>query len=246
MLKNITEFLTGAVYFGKGIVEFYARPRYWKYAIAPCSICIVLYSAGICLFIKYAWPRIAGIGCYEYAGGALQALAALTIAGIIIVAILLTFTNAFAILAIPFMDRLSLCVEKYRYNSVLPVNKHITGYYWWCLKYELFCNMRIVFWTVVLLPVIFLVPYAGFLLYILIPGYYFGISLIIYSAEHHSMKTHELNIIMKGKRFYIAGLGAAAFATLFIPFAALFLLLPATVGGTMLFNKILQPEQLPE
>ena len=244
MIKNISEFLAGVVYFGKGIIEFYEKPRYWKYAIAPFVICAALYAAGICIFIKYAWPRVPAItGGYEYTDAAFQALAALTVSGVIIVAILLTFTTAFTILAIPFLDRLSLCLERHLYNSALPVNNHHRGYYWWCLKYELFCSLRIIFWSVVLLPVIFLIPYIGFLLYVLIPGYYFGISLIIYSAEHRGINAHELTVMAKKNRYYIAGLGAAAFAALFIPFAALFFLLPAIAGGSMLFNKIRQPEQ---
>lgn len=250
MIRSISDFLTGAVYFGKGIIEFYEKPRYWKYVIAPFAICAALYAAGVCIFIKYAWPPIAAklplqqtsSGWYEYLSGGFMVLSVLTIACIIIIAILLSFTTTFTILAIPFLDRLSLCVEKYLYNSALPV-KHLNGYYWWCLKYELFCSLRIIFWSIVLLPVIFLVPYAGFLLYILVPGYYFGVSLIIYSAEHRGMKNHELDVIMKKNRFHIAGFGAAAFAALFIPFAALLILLPATVGGTMLFNKFLQPGQ---
>ena len=243
MIKNITNFLTGAVFFGRGLVKFYVKPYYWKYALAPFVICVALYTAGIYLFTQYAWPRISGLGCYQYAGGALQTLTALLVAGIIILAILLTFVNIFTLLAIPFMDRLSICVEKDLYNSAVPRSKHVKGYYWWCLKYELFCSLRIIFWSVVLLPVIFLVPYAGFLLYILVPGYYFGVSLIICSAEHRGMENHELSIIMKKNRYYIAGFGATVFAVLFIPFAALFILLPATVGGTMLFNKFLQPGQ---
>jgi CysZ protein len=250
ILRNwLLEFLDGLNYPLRAFGLFLIKPGYWKYLVAPAMLNLLLYLLVGGVFMYFVLPLADEIFPFventflRYLYDTLEILLQLVIILTFLVFFLMTFTALSFVISIPFLDKLSLRFERERYGFEFTKEtlKHHSKYLWQTTKHSIWIAFCIIFWTILLLPLNFIIPYVGFLPGLLILGYLFGVNFLIYSAEHRWLRWRELKRSLKGHRMALLGFGVTAYIFLFIPFVAVIVLPIAVIAGTMFFNERLKP-----
>ena len=233
-------------FFG-GFKLLLSKPRYWHYVIWPLLLSAIIYGTGFYLYFAYLHPYLTGLlpepadasVWWSWLLYPLYLLVNISVVLFGIIIALLTLTTLYSALAAPFLDIMILKIEKDCFNFVPPqmTAKENIKYLLISMYNALRLNLQTLFWAILLFPVSLLVPYVGTVIYSLVVGYFFGLSLMMYSAEHRAMRRADVKDFLSGKRAKILGLGTVAYVLMLIPFSAIFLLPGATVGGALLFNK---------
>ncbi|MDD5728139.1 MAG: EI24 domain-containing protein [Victivallales bacterium] len=242
-----SDILGGAKTFFTGFKLLAGKPRYWHYILWPLLFSLLIYGAGFYSYFTFLHPYLAGLlpepeavsGWYRYLLYPFRFLVNISVVLFGVVVILLTLTTLYSILAAPFFDFMILKIEKDCYNFTPPLvtARENFRYLLSSMGNALRLNLQTLFWAVLLFPFSLLIPYAGTLLYSGVIGYFFGLSLLMYSAEHRALSRVEVKKFLRGRRCKILGFGVMAYFFLFIPFSALILLPAAAVGGAVLFNE---------
>jgi CysZ protein len=237
----------GVKAFFSGLKLLLSKPRYWHYAVWPLLFSAIIYGAGFYLYFAYLHPYLMELlpepanfsAWWSWLLYPLYFLVNISVVLFGIIITLLTLTALYSTLAAPFLDIMVLKIEKDCFGFVPPqmTAKENVKYLLVSIFNALRLNLQTLFWAVLLFPVSLLVPYIGTLIYSLVVGYFFGLSLMMYCAEHRAMSRVDVKNFLSGKRFKILGFGTIAYFLMLIPFSAIFLLPGATVGGAVLFNK---------
>ena len=254
-LKNL---LTGVHITMRGLGIFFTRPTCWLYSIVPVLISLLIYAAGVWLFIEYVWPHLPWAGeddpalswwrqWLEWAGAFL--LAAMLIV-VYITLFVFTFSALYMVIGAPFFDRMAAKLEKQLYGYEMQIIGKLSwlDYFRTSVTNALILTIQSVLWTIILLPICIFLPYVGFLPFMLVLGYLLGWSFLLYGAEHRRWRRSEVKHSLKGKRGIVLAFGAMVYLILFIPFAAILVFPAAVVSGVIIFNEHIdpKPELLPE
>ena len=235
-----------------GFKLFLTKPRYWHYVIWPLLFSVILYITCFWLFFAYLHPFLLGLlpepaECSQWWSWAVYPMRwllniSMVLFGVMIT--LLTVTTLYSMLAAPFFDRMTLNMEKdcFAFEEPELKGRAAVFYFGSSILNALILNLQTLFWAVLLFPLSFLIPYAGTIIYSLVVGYFFGLSLLQYSAEHRIMSRADFKQSLKGNRLKVLAFGTAAYFLLYIPLLAIPLLPIATAGGVVLFNKELDKQ----
>ena len=224
----------------------FRHPGYWRYAAVSMILNAILYVVLFYLLFYFILPWVnswfpvhASNAFMSY----LYAFCDFIVKFLVIVTYFLLFVLAFNMIffaaAAPFLDGLSLKIEKDVYGYV-PAKAGIKGVVagsYVSLKNGIWLTTATLFWTLLLFPLNFLLPVAGFVPGMLVGSYFLGLSFIIYSAEHRRVTKREMKDALKGSRSCILGFGLSMYWILFVPFTAILFIPAAVVGGTMLYNE---------
>ena len=248
ILKWLKDFFIGTLLPFRAMGLFLRRPRCWSYLTIPVIINIALYGVGIWLMFSYIWPWVMGwlpMAPDEWWNKLwsipLEILTSVVLILTVGLVFIFTFTMAFFVIAAPFLDRLTLFIEREDYDSQFKIasKSHFVAYCWSSLQRSLKVWLMILLWSVILLPLGWLVPALGMIPFVLVISYYFALSFLIYSAEHYQLSSKEFRSLIKGKRMIIFGFGIVAYFALLIPFLAIPMLPIMVIGGVILFNEYL-------
>lgn len=247
----VKQFFIGVILIFRGIGLFIRRPRCWSYLTIPVIINLALYGLGIWLMSAYIWPWVMGWlpmqpdeWWNQLWSIPLEILTSAVLILIVALVFIFTFTMAFFIIAAPFLDRLTLFIEREDYNSQFKIESksHFVAYCWSSLKRSLKIWLMMLLWSVILLPLGWFVPALGMIPFVLVISYYFALSFLVYSAEHYQVSRKEFKALIKGKRMIIFGFGLVAYFALLIPFLAIPMLPIMVICGVILFNEHLLPK----
>ncbi len=249
MLKD---FSIGVSALFRGFKLFLTRPRYWHYVLWPLFFSFILYVLGFWLYFEYLHPLLMRLlpepaaypewsRCLVYP---LRWLVNISIFLFGVMLTLLTVTAMYFALSAPFFDRMTLKMEKdcFAFSPPALNSRQSICYFGKSILNASILNLKTLFWAIVLFPLSFFVPYAGVIVYSFVVGYFFGLSFLLYSAEHRAMSRAEFKQSLNGKRMKVLGFGAATYFLLFIPLLAIPLLPIAVAGGVVLFNKELDKQ----
>ncbi len=244
---NGKDFSTGIKALFAGFKMFLTKPRYWHYVLWPLLFSIILYLLGFWLYFSYLHPLLMGLlpepaehaQWWSWAIYLLRWLVNISIVIFGVMITLLTVTTMYSTLAAPFFDRMTLKMEKdyFDFEPVELKGKEAFLYFGSSILNAFILNLQTLFWAILLFPFSLLLPYAGTIIYSLVVGYFFGLSLLQYSVEHRAMNRTEFKQSLKGRRMKVLWFGTAAYFLLYIPLLAIPLLPVATAGGVVLFNK---------
>ncbi|MCF6175678.1 MAG: EI24 domain-containing protein [Victivallaceae bacterium] len=253
ILNWVKQFFIGVMLIFRGMGLFIRRPRCWSYLTVPVIINIALYGAGIWLMFVYIWPWVMGwlpMPPAEWWNQLwsipLEILTSVVLILIVALVFIFTFTMAFFVIAAPFLDRLTLFIEREDYNSQFKIESksHFVVYCWSSLKRSLKIWLMMLLWSIILLPLGWLVPAVGMIPFVLVISYYFALSFLVYSAEHYQLSSQQFRTLIKGKRMIIFGFGLVAYFALLIPFLAIPMLPIMVISGVILFNEHLLPKPM--
>ena len=248
ILNWIKSFFIGTLLPFRGMGLFMRRPRCWSYLTLPVAINIALYGIGAWLMFSYIWPWTVGWLPMHPSGwwSQLWSVPVKILTSIIVVItglviFIFTFTMVFFAIAAPFLDNMTLFIEREYYASKFKIvsKSHFVLYCWSSLLRSLKIWLMMLLWSAVLLPLGWLVPALGMIPFVLVMSYYFGLSFLVYSAEHYQLSSRQFRAVLKGKRMMVLGFGLVAYFALFIPFLAIPLLPIMVVSGVILFNEYL-------
>jgi CysZ protein len=248
--KWLKDFFIGVMLLFRGTGLFLSRPRCWSYLTIPVIINVALYGIGIWLMFVYIWPWVMAwlpIAPDEWWNQLWSTPLKILISAILILIVMLvfifTFTMAFFIIAAPFLDRLTLFIEREDYNLEFEIKnrRHFVAYCWSSLKRSIKLWLMMLLWSIILLPLGWFVPTLGMIPFVMVISYYFALSFMVYSAEHYQLSSQQMKQIIKGKRMIVFGFGLVAYFALLIPFMAIPMLPVMVVCGVILFNEHLLP-----
>ena len=241
------DFSSGVSALFAGFKLFSTKPRYWHYVIWPLIFSFVLYILGFWLYFAYLHPLLLGLlpepaehaQWWSWIIYPLRWLVNISMVIFGVMITLLTVTTLYSTLAAPFFDRMTLKMEKdcFDFEPTELKGKEAILYFGSSILNALILNLQTLFWAILLFPFSFLIPYAGTIIYSLVVGYFFGLSLLQYSVEHRAMNRAGFKQSLKGRRMKVLWFGTAAYFLLYIPLLAIPLLPVATAGGVVLFNK---------
>jgi CysZ protein len=245
MKKISADFLKGFLLVFRAALFLVLNPRYWQYIIVPVLINIVIYAVLAYVFIEYLFPFLSNFlpaAKNYYLNFLYSAIEFFFETGMIIVMIaffVISFTSLSFITSIPFLDMLSIRLEKEKYGFIFDAGGagQFARDIWMTSLNGLRLALWSLLWTVVLYPVGFFIPYAGFLLPAVVLGYLFGISFLIYSVEHRRIRFSEFKKTLPGHRMLVLGFGLTMYVLFFIPFLPVLFLPVAVTGGTMIYNE---------
>ncbi len=247
-LKNL---LTGVHITFRGLGIFFKQPSCWFYSIVPVLLSLLIYGAGVWLFIIWVWPHLSNLDSVNESlpwwrqwlqWGRSIALAALfTI--IYITIFVFTFSALYMIIGAPFFDRMAAKLEKQLYGFEIRISGNLSwlDYFRTSITNALILTVQSCICAVILLPVCIFLPYVGFLPFMLVLGYLLGWSFLLYGAEHRRWRRSEVKRALKGKRGIVLAFGALVYLMLFVPFAAVLIFPAAVVSGVIIFNEYIDP-----
>lgn len=254
MISAISSLGKGATYHAKAFRLFASKPRYWRFAAIPIALNLLLYIAFGFLFFYFGLPWVgklvpattAGEGIMAYIWPVLRFLLEALVTLIVLAAFLLTFTAVFFVLASPFVDMLSVKIEKDLYHFEFKDGDYwqFAKDIWMSMKNSVWMTLLSLFWTVVFLPLNFFIPVVGFIPGLVAASYFLGLSFLIYSIEHRRVKRKDFKKLFRHNRMKILGFGLVAYGILLIPFSGIVFLPVAVAAGTMLFNENMDWEAL--
>lgn len=174
---------------------------------------------------------------YLYLG--LYWISAVVLFAITMLCFYFTYTIIFILAATPFLDSLSLKVEKIKYNHTIDSEqlpemlKSIHYSTVNAIKLTLLSTL----WVLLLFPLNFIIPVIGCIPGFIIGGYFYGASFLVYSAEHRKIPYKVFMNNFKSKKSMITGFGLSLYLFLLIPLIGPIICLPiAVIAGTILFN----------
>jgi CysZ protein len=248
-LQNL---LTGVHITFRGLGIFFTRPSCWFYSIVPVLISLLIYGAGVWLFVVYVWPHLPWAETADATlpwwrqwlewGGAVLMAATLII--IYITLFVFTFSALYMVIGAPFFDRMAAKLEKELYGFEMRMESKLAwlDYFRTAITNALILTVQSIICTIILLPICIFLPYIGFLPFMLVLGYLLGWSFLLYGAEHRRWRRREVKRALKGKRGVVLAFGAMVYLILFIPFAAVLVFPAAVVSGVIIFNEHIDPK----
>ena len=107
-------------------------------------------------------------------------------------------------------------------------------------------GLRLALGTLLISLILFLpgwlIPVVGPVLLAVILGYRLALSYLLSPASTRNWTLRQVRRKAARKRWAVLGFGIVGYALLLIPFSAIFVLPPLSVGGAMLFNEVVEPE----
>jgi CysZ protein len=224
----------------------FKHPKYWKYTFVSMILNAALYVLLFYLLFSFVIPWVSSwfpahttnefmSYLYAFCDFIVNFLVIITF----FLLFVLVFNAMFFAVAAPFLDGLSLKIEKNLYDYIpekAGIKGAITGSYI-SIKNGIWLTIATLFWTLILFPLNFIIPVVGFVPGMLIGSYFLGLSFIIYSVEHRKITKREMKNALRGNRAHVLGFGLCMYWVLFIPFTAILFIPAAVVGGTMLYNE---------
>lgn len=246
ILNWLKDFITGVLLLFRGIGLFLRRPRCWSYLTVPVIINIALYGIGIWLMFVYIWPWMTEwLPLYpsewwnQLWVTPVKILISVIFILMVTVVLLFTFTMAFFAIAAPFLDNMTLYIERedYQLDFEIKNHRHFIVYCWSLFKRSVKLWLMMLLWSIILLPLGWFVPTVGMIPFVIVISYYFALSFLVYSAEHYQLSNQQLKELISGKRMIILGFGLVAYFALLIPFLAIPMLPIMVISGVILFNE---------
>jgi CysZ protein len=245
-VKIISSLFIGIALPFRALKFLFKEKGYWKHALVSMILNTVIYVLLFYLLFSFVLPLInswfpahtANVFMsylYAFCDFIVKFLAIITF----FLLFVLVFNTIFFAVAAPFLDGLSLKIEKNVYAYIPPkagIKGIVTGSYI-SIKNGIWLTVASLFWTLILFPLNFIIPVIGFIPGMLVGSYFLGLSFIIYSAEHRRITKRELKDALKGSRSCILGFGLSMYWILFVPFTAILFIPAAVAAGTMLYNE---------
>jgi uncharacterized protein involved in cysteine biosynthesis len=210
----IKSFFIGTLLPLRGMGLFIRRPRCWSYLTIPVVINLALYGIGTWLIISYIWPwSVEWLPVHpsewwnQLWSVPLKILTLILIVITGLVIFIFTFTMAFFAIAAPFLDNMTLFIEREYYESKFKIESksHFVLYCWSSLLRSVKIWLMMLWWAVILLPLGWLVPALGMIPFVLVMSYYFALSFLVYSAEHYQLPNRKFRAFIKRKPLMIIG-----------------------------------------
>jgi len=243
----IADFLKGGTYPFKAFGAIIRLPSCWTWISWPVFINFLIYILlGYFYFVfLIPWvlqylPSAESSAVLHWTYMALKTLIGTVLVILAVILFIISFTFCFFLIAPPFLDRLSLEIEKGAYSLKISEEgdwKTLFAEIALSIRNSLHLTLYMLLWTVILFPLNFLIPYVGFLPGFLVSGYYLGLSFFVYSAEHRKLSIKDLKKLAKNRKALVLGFGITTYFALFVPFLAIIFLPCAVAGGTMLYNE---------
>ena len=245
-LKMISNLFIGTIMPFRALRFLFKEKGYWKHALVSMILNTVLYILLFYLLFYFVFPMINSwfpahtantfmSYLYVFCDFIVKFLAVITF----FLLFVLAFNTIFFAVAAPFLDGLSLKIEKNVYDYVpakLGLKGVVSGSYI-SIKNGIWLTLASLFWTLILFPLNFIIPVVGFIPGMLVGSYFLGLSFIIYSVEHRRMTKREMKDALRGSRSCILGFGLSMYWILFVPFTAILFIPAAVAAGTMLYNE---------
>ena len=245
-MKMISSLLAGLALPFRALRFMCKQPKYWKYASVSMALNTLLYILLFYLLFSFVLPWVHSwfpahtsnefmSYLYAFCDFIVKVLVVVTF----FLLFVLAFNSIFFAVASPFLDGLSLKIEKNIYDYIpakVGIKGAVKGAYI-SIWNGVWMTVVSLLWTIVLFPLNFLIPLVGFVPGMLVGSYFLGLSFIIYSAEHRRITKRELKESLKGGRSCILGFGLSMYWILFVPFTAILFIPVAVAAGTMLYNE---------
>ena len=225
---------------------FFKQPGYWRYAWVSMILNTILYILLFYLLFYFVLPWVNSWfpahttnAFMSYLYAFIDFIVKFLVIVTFFLLFVLAFNTIFFAVAAPFLDGLSLKIEKNVYGYVpakAGIKGVVTGSYI-SIKNGVWLTAASLFWTLALFPLNFIIPVVGFVPGMLVGSYFLGLSFIIYSAEHRRITKREMKDALNGNRSCILGFGLSMYWILFVPFTAILFIPAAVAGGTMLYNE---------
>ncbi len=237
------DFLRGVGYISKGCREFYNDKKAWRYAAIPLSIIFLFYVAAFWIIIHFSGKCADGIngwlaGLPTWLSWFHSLINGLSYFLGIITAVLLLGTTIcifYEMFGALFFDSLVEYYEKKRF-AIVPHNLSITRNVKYGIE-SLFFGIHISVFSFLSFIIGIFFPVVGQLVFIVVMGYYTGISYMVCSANNGGFSLAKLRATAKNKTAVILGFGIAAYLLLLIPFATIIIFPGLVLGGANLFNN---------
>ncbi|HBM15601.1 MAG TPA: hypothetical protein DD381_04540 [Lentisphaeria bacterium] len=229
-----------------GVRILFRRIGYFRYAWFSALLNLALYIFLVYFLFHFVFPWIDSMfgshpdsGFLIYLYKTLEYIIKIIISLSVLVISVILFNTIFFSISAPYLDGLSLAIEKDFFGFV-PEAAGISGFAKSCLmsiKNGIRLNILTLFWAIVLFPLNFIIPLVGFLPGMLVSSYFLGLSFIIFCPEHRLMNKKEFNKKLSGNRLKVLAFGFVIYLVLFIPFTAIIFIPGAIIGATILYNQ---------
>lgn len=247
-MKIIGSFLKGATLPLRATKIFFKDKSYWQYVSIPIIINFFLYIASFWFFWNYLLPMSDTLKVSLDPGAWYLWLEkvynwCVSFATVITMLAVSAFSFIYVLLIVeaPFLALLSERVEKELYGNDFDASgvKNIVKSILLGLKNSVVLGVITLFWTVVFFVGNLIIPGVSTVLGVLVIGFYYGISFLVYSAELRFTSYSQLRVMVKRKKLEVLGLGVVCYLIVLIPFIAIIFLPIAVMSGTMLYNEVL-------
>ena len=229
-----------------GVKILFSRASYFKYVWFSALLNMALYLVLIYLLGHFIYPWIdslfpshPGSGFLLYLYKIIEFVIKIIISLSFLVISILIFNTIFFAVSAPYLDGLSLAIEK-DYFNFMPKEGGVGSFAKSCLisvKNGIRLNVLTLFWAIVLFPLNFIIPVVGFLPGMLVSSYFLGLSFVIFCAEHRMLDKKEFSKKISGHRLKILSFGMTIYLILFVPFSAIIFIPAAIISGTILYNS---------
>lgn len=230
----------------EGLKILFSSSRYFRYAWFSFLLNLVLYLLLIYVLYHFFFPWIDALfpshshyGFLSFIYKATEYIIKIIVSLFLLVLSLIFFNTLFFAVSAPYLDGLSLQVEK-DFFGFTPAQEGIKGLaksYMISIRNSIRLNFLTLFWGIILFPLNFLLPFVGFLPGMLVSSYFLGLSFVILPAEHRLLDKSAFGSKLSGKRLKVLIFGLAIYIILLVPFTALLFIPSAIIGGTLLYNQ---------
>lgn len=230
-----------------GIKLLFTRKGYLKYAWVSSLLNAAFYALALYLLFRHIFPWIdslfpvtAHTGFFYYLYASLEYLIKIIISLSFLVISILFFNTIFFSICAPYLDSLSLAIEK-DFFSFTPANgvKNLTRSILISMKNAFRLNLSATIWALLLFPLNFIIPLLGFLPGMIAASYFLGLSFVIFSSEHRLENKKAFQNKLSGNRLKVLAFGLVIYIILFVPFTAILFIPGAIIGGTFLYNTFM-------
>ena len=242
-------FAAGARCVFRGLRLYYSQRRYWRYGLLPMVFVAILYAIWIGALWWWLGPTLAGFlpdpegaanSFFATLWTVLQTMVFWSVLLVGILLMLLVVSMVYEAVGGLFFDELVIRVEQDLYGRTAPALS---------LKENIYATLRglrLALGTLLISLILFLpgwlIPVVGPALLAVILGYRLALSYLLSPASTRNWTLRQVRRKAARKRWAVLGFGIVGYALLLIPFSAIFVLPPLSVGGAMLFNEVVEPE----
>lgn len=242
MRKTVEDFTYGAECVFRGMRIFYTRPKLWPYALPPILCVLLLYAgvmAAIFLFVvPWSQSWFQGLSFPDWLSWLHTVLnicltVILFLAGALLM--LVCLGAVYEMFGGLLFDYLLDAFEKEDFPGHPAANLTISRTICLSCGFVFYAIMSALI-MLLLLPVSFLIPVAGPILFFMFSSIVYGVSYLSGSSIRQGAGIRTLKKQMAGKRFIVLGFGATANFLLMIPFFILVLMPGLVIGGSILYH----------
>lgn len=229
----------------EGVKILFSKTKYLKYAWVSALLNAVLYASVLYLLFWFVFPWVnswfpahTSSGWLSFLYHSVEYVIKTIISLTLLVILVLLFNTIFFALSAPYLDGLSLSIEK-DFFGFTPASSGITNFAKSCyisIKNGIRLNVYAIFWALIFFPLNFIIPVVGFLPGMLASAYFLGLSFITFSAEHRLLNKKEFKKKLSGNRLKVLFFGLMMYLILFVPFSAIIFIPGAVIGGALLYN----------